>query len=75
MWNSIMKRLNEPSTFAGLAGIALATDQLNIFNEGTAVAQTLGQAANEVASGNSFGAIATLAFGLFAIFKGEKGGK
>jgi len=75
MWKSLLKRMGEPSTYAGLAGVAMATDQMNIFNEGAQVAQTLGEVGGAVAAGNPIAAVMAFAFGMFAIFKGEKGEK
>jgi hypothetical protein len=75
---AILARLSEPSTYAGLAALAVAVGQITGADLAAPVAQTVTQAGAAVAADPSpSGVIAAgvgAVLGLFAIFRKEKGG-
>lgn len=70
----LKKRLNEPSTYAGLAAIAMGAGQLAKVNEAPVIAEAITQAGPQLAAGNWLNA-AMVAFGALAVILKDKGGK
>lgn len=74
MFKSLFDRFREPSTYAGLAGIAFGVGQVVDFNESEQVAGALTQAGEVVAqTGDPVMGGVALVGGLLAIFMGERG--
>lgn len=74
-WQKLKERLNEPSTWAGLALATQGATGVFKLDGGAEVAQAVAQTGQAVAqSGGAWQIPAmTLAFGLLAMFKKEKG--
>lgn len=67
MFKYLAKRLAEPSTYAGIAAVAMGAGQLFQASEGQAVAEAAGQAGQAVAAGaDPYMAGAVALAGLFA---------
>lgn len=68
----LKNRLQEGSTWAGLAAITIGTGQLGDINEAAGVADVLVNTAPLALTGNWIGAGMSLAMGLAAIFLKDK---
>lgn len=69
-----LKRLSEPSTYAGLAAIFMGADKVFDINEAPAVADGLAVAGQAVAAGAPWWqAVAFGGLGVLSVFMGEKG--
>lgn len=74
--NWLLKRLSEPSTYAGLAGVIVGAGQLGKINEAPAVADAVAAGGQAVAAGApAWMAAAAVVTGLLAAFLKEKGGR
>lgn len=72
MWNYIRDRVTEPSTYAGLAGVAYGIGQIFDFDEAGQAGDVLGGAAQAAASGDPVVTIGAILAGVLAMFMGEK---
>lgn len=68
----MLKRLKEPSTYAGIAAIIAGGGMIAKVNEAPAVAHAVSSAGAQLAAGDYFGA-AMIFFGAFATFMKERG--
>ena len=76
MLDKILDRLREPSTYAGLAAVAVGAGQVFDISEAPAVADAIGSAgATMTATGDPIMGGAALVFGLLAILLRERGRK
>lgn len=76
MFQAIFNRFREPSTYAGLAAVAVGAGQVFDISEAPAVADAIGSAgATVTATGDPIIGGAALVFGLLAIFLRERGRK
>lgn len=74
--SNILDRLREPSTYAGLAAVAVGAGQVFDISEAPAVAEAIGAAgATVTATGDPIMGGAALFFGLLAMFMRERGRK
>ena len=68
MWGFIKDRLDEGSTYAGLAAIAVGFDKMG-FHQAAPVAEAL----NQIASNPTLSGALIAVLGAFAVLKKEKG--
>jgi len=76
MWKSFLARLQEPSTYAGIAAIAYGAGEVFKIKEAAQVADAIGGAGQAVASGADPITAAIVGIGgLLSVFLRERGGK
>lgn len=68
----LKKRAAEPSTYGGLAALTLGLGQLLKINEAPLIADSIGQAAPSLTSGDYATGGAMIFFGLLGAFLGER---
>ena len=74
MLEKLLKRLTEPSTWAGVAALAYGAGQVGQINEAAQVAEVAGHAAEVAAGGGGWlGAVIAFGAGLGAMFMPEGG--
>lgn len=74
--NGFLKRLSEPSTYAGLAAMSIVAGDVFKIDEAPAVGEAINTVGQGVASGMPLWQAGALgAFGLLSIFMREKGDK
>ena len=68
----ILKRLSEPSTYAGIGSVVTGALVLGKAHEAEAVGAAIANSGESFVRGDYIGGGAALIFSLLAIFKGEK---
>lgn len=74
MWAWFLRRVSEPSTWAGIAAVVSGAGVLGKVNEAPAIADAIGQAGPALASGDYLGGGMIIAGALAMLLK-DKGGK
>lgn len=68
----LTKRAAEPSTYGGLAALTFGVGQIFKINEAPQIAETIGQAAPSLSSGDYATGGAMILFGILGAFMKEK---